>query len=129
MCSFVRNYIQAEKARREESGEAGFSLIELIVVVVILGILAAVAIPIFMNIQAEARDNAVATVAANGASQAASQIAQGDPVSLTNLVEGNIASVVNVFKTGSEGKIEGICVTATSSDTPAVVKTAGPGCP
>lgn len=128
MRSTVRNYVQAEKARREENGDEGFSLIELIVVVVILGILAAVAIPIFLNIQGQARDNAVATVAANGATQAAAQIAQNQAVSLTNLVGGNIVSVSNTFKTGQTDKIEGICVTATSNDTPAIVKKAGPGC-
>lgn len=39
--------------------KGGFTLVELVMVIVILGILAAVAIPTFFNLQAEARRSAV----------------------------------------------------------------------
>ncbi len=123
----MKNYLDALKRRKEETGESGFSLIELIVVVVILGVLAAIAIPIFSNLQADAQESSLKTVAANGASQIAATIADGGTVTETSASNLNDSDEkITVTVTGTT--LENFCVTA-SKEGVVESQSSGPGCP
>lgn len=83
--------------------QRGFTLIELVVVIVILGILAAFAIPRFINISSEARVSAVNGLAGSVRSSSAllhgMSLAQNNPATLS--LEGVTINMVNGYPAGT----------------------------
>ncbi|MGN6218801.1 MAG: type II secretion system protein [Microbacterium sp.] len=131
MRATIKNYLEAEKARREEEGrEGGFSLIELIIVVVILGILVAIAIPVFGSIQQQAERSSLEAAAANGATAVAAAIADGDSTSsvANAIAKGTNSKIVLTTNNTDTSKVDTVCVKAAKVGELTTYAQAGPGC-
>lgn len=114
------------QAERGERSQRGFSLVELLVVVIIIGILAAVAVPIYLNQRRAAWNSdaqsdvknaqiVVETAATSNKGKLPTQDSKGDPVNYPVICEGGASGATKALADQTLTCSAGVTITVTKT--------------
>jgi type IV pilus assembly protein PilA len=94
----------AKRQRSKNPLQAGFTLIEILIVVIIIGILAAIALPTFLNQADKGKANSAKSLAAGAARECQVYLVDPDPVTWNQTTGGSASVTLTPDQAGTPGE-------------------------